>query len=116
MTDLTGTGLAEFLGATLLVMGAAAWLTGQAVASTWRPAWMVVLYCLLLGGVDRFLIWGLFGGSFLSPGGFATDAAVLTAIGLVAFRLTRVARMVRQYPWLYQRSGWFSYRKKGADE
>ena len=55
-----------FLGLTVCVFGAAAWLTGTAIAATWRPYWQVVGYGLLLALFDRFLSWGLFGGPLTS--------------------------------------------------
>jgi hypothetical protein len=37
---------------------------------------------------------------------------VLLIIAGTAFRATQVGRMVAQYPWLYERSGPLSYRRK----
>jgi hypothetical protein len=97
---------------TVAIMGGAAWLAGQALAATWRPAWQSVLAALLLGAADRFLVFALFEGTLLSLSFYALDAAVLVAIGLAGWRLTRVRRMVVQYPWLYERAGLFSWREK----
>ena len=99
-----------FVGLTCILFGFAAYATGWALASTWRPAWWAVFYAALLGLVDRFLHWALFDGPLLSPVGYAVDTAVLIAIALAAYRLTQAARMVRQYPWLYRRAGLFSWR------
>lgn len=100
-----------FLGITVILCGFAAFATGRALAGTWRPAWWTVPYCLLLGLVDRFLQWSLFGGVLLSPSAYAIDATVLTVIGLFAYRVTQAGRMVRQYPWLYARAGLLSWRR-----
>lgn len=110
MSDALGTTWPVFLGLTVGLMGGAAYLTGQAVAKGWRPLWQLFVYVLLLGLGDRFLTWGLFGGRGLSPTGFIIDTAALAAIALLAYRITRVRKMVRQYPWLYRRSGLFGYR------
>lgn len=110
MIGFLGTSWPVFLGLTVCLMGGAAYLTGQAVAANWRPLWQLFLYCGLLGMADRFLTWGLFAGRGLSPTGFLADTAVLTAIALLAHRITRVRTMVRQYPWLYRRSGPLGYR------
>lgn len=110
--DLLGGSLAEFFGVTLVIFGGAAFLTGQALAATWRPAWHMVPYGLLLAAANRFFSWGLFGGTLLSLSGFVVDAAVIVAIGLFAFRLTRAWRMTAQYPWLYERSGLLSWRAR----
>jgi len=112
METLYGASLGVFIGVTLGVMGFAAYMTGQAVANTWKPAWQAVAYTLLLGCVDRFLMYALFDGELLSPVGYVVDTAVLTAIALFAFRIAQVRKMVQQYPWLYARSGPFSWREK----
>ena len=105
-----------FLGVTVVLCGFAAFATGRALAGTWRPIWWTVPYCLLLALVGRFLQWSLFDGELLSPTGYAVDAAVLTAVGLAAYRVTQAARMVRQYPWLYVRAGLFSWRPAGPGD
>lgn len=111
MDDILGTSLPVFLILTVIIMGGAAYLTGQAVAATWRPYWQVLLYAVLLGLTDRFLTYALFEGELLSLSGFVVDTAVLSAISLFAFRVTRVGKMVSQYPWLYARDGLMSYRE-----
>jgi len=105
-----------FIGITVILFGFASLMTGQALASTWRPAGWVVLYALLLGFADRFIVWSLFGGSLLSPTGYLVDTAVLLAIGLVSYRVTQVRKMVSQYPWLYQATGPFFWRRLDGSE
>ncbi len=114
MSDLVGTALPVFFGVTVAVMGFAAFSLGRALAGGWKPIWHALAYCLLLGGADRFLIWGLFGGEGLSLSGYLVDTLVLIVISLVAYRLTRARRMVTQYPWLYERAGPFGWRDKGG--
>lgn len=101
-----------FAGLTCVLFGGAAWLTGQAIAATWRPVWQVVAYAALLLVFDRFLHFALFGGELLSFWGAVRDYAVILGGGLCAWRITRVTRMVHQYPWLYRRTGLFSYRAR----
>ena len=101
-----------FLCFTVILMGGAGYLTGQAVASTWRPVWQVIVYALLLGLVDRFLVFALFGGALQSISGYLVDSSVIAAIGLGSFRLNQVRHMIDQYPWRYERSGVFSWREK----
>ena len=48
MTALLGTSVAVFIGLHVILLGGAGFMTGNAVASTWRPAWQVVFYGLLL--------------------------------------------------------------------
>lgn len=112
MESVLGTTLPVFLTVTGLVIGFAAYMTGQAIANTWRPAWQLVVYVLLLGFAARFLIFALFEGELLSPGGYAASTALLMAIGVFAYRLTRARKMVHQYPWLYERSGLFGWRRR----
>ena len=111
MDEISG-GLGVFIGVTLCVMGFAAFMTGQAVANTWKPAWHAVGYALLLGCADRFLVYALFDGQLLSLAGYAIDSAVLIAIALAAFRMAQARKMVQQYPWLYVRAGLFAWREK----
>ncbi|MCW8945997.1 MAG: hypothetical protein OQL10_14865 [Sedimenticola sp.] len=98
-----------FIGVTLILFGGAAYMMGQAIAITWRPVLHVLAYGMLLGAGDRFLIFALFGGELTSLAGYLVDTVAIIAIGLLAFRITRVNRMVSQYPWLYRRSGFFSW-------
>ena len=112
MQAILGTSLAVFITVTVIIMGAAAFMTGQAVARTWRPVGQVVFYAVLIGLTDRFLTWALFEGELLSPTGFMIDTAVLMAIALSAYRITRVAKILAQYPWLYERAGFWSYSEK----
>lgn len=114
MDSLVGTTPAVFFTVTVFVIGFAAYMTGQALAGTWKPAWQVVLYCLLLGLGSRFLIFSLFEGELLSLSGYLIDCAVLVAMGLFAYRLTRARKMVSQYPWIYERVGLLGWREKGG--
>jgi hypothetical protein len=98
-----------FLGLTVVLVGSAAWLTGRAIALGWRPVGQLLWACLGLAIAARFLTFALFGGPLLSVSGFLTAYFVLAAIGLVAYRVTLVARMVRQYPWRYRRVSPFAY-------
>ena len=111
-----GANLGVFLVVTVMVMGFAAYMTGQACANAWRPVGHTVFYCLLLGLADRFLVFALFGGELLSVGGYLVDTAVLIAIALLAFRLNRAARLTTQYPWLYERVGLLSWRERDRRE
>jgi urea transporter len=96
----------------VLLFGFAAVMTGQALARTWRPAWQLVPYALLLALGARFISYALFDGELLSPGGYVLGAAVLLALAFAAFRATLARKMVAQYPWLYDRAGLFGWRDK----
>ena len=113
LADILGTTVPVFLVVTGIVIGFAAYMTGQAIANTWRPVWQLVVYVLLLGLVARFLIFALFEGELLSLSGYLASTALLMAIGIFAYRLTRARKMVHQYPWLYERLGLFGWRRRG---
>ncbi|WP_119458310.1 DUF6867 family protein [Rhodospirillaceae bacterium SYSU D60014] len=112
MDAVLGASLPVFIGLTVVLFGGAAFMMGQAVAGTWRPAWQVVTYGALLALADRFLVFALFGGELLSLTGYLVHAAVLVGIGLLAYRFMRAHKMVSQYPWLYERAGLFGWREK----
>lgn len=113
MEAAIGTSVWVFVGVTLCLSGFAAFMTGQALAASWRPAWHMVPYCLLLGGADRFLVWALFKGDALLWSGYAIDTLAIATLCAFAYRLTLARRMVDQYPWLYERTGPFGWREKG---
>ena len=111
---------------TVVMFGGGGFLMGQALAETWRPWWQILPYGLLLGIGNQFLGFALFQGPFivdsLASNGSAPlseaiidyliESAVIIAFSLLAFRLTRVRKLVAQYPWLYERIGPFSWKEK----
>jgi branched-chain amino acid transport system ATP-binding protein len=102
----------EILGVSLVLFGFAAFLMGQAIAETWRPAWQNVGYGLLLALGNHFIDCALFGGDWLSISHYLLDAVIIIAIALFAHRVTLVRKMVQQYPWLYERNGLLSWRER----
>jgi hypothetical protein len=112
MEELLGTTLPVFIAMTVIITGFAAYMTGQALATTWKPVWHLLIYCAMLGGAARFLIYSLYGGQLWSVSGYMIGTAVLVVIGLFAFRLNRAGKMVSQYPWLYERVGFFGWRSR----
>ena len=112
MTELAGNGWAAFIGLTLMLAGSAALAMGRALARNGRARGLVVFYAALLGLVGRFLEFALFDGTLLSPVAYLLDTAVLALLGLLAFQATRAHRMVAQYPWLFERTGPFTWRAK----
>ncbi|WP_395019932.1 DUF6867 family protein [Dongia sp.] len=103
----------EVLGVTFVLFGFAAFLMGQAIADTWRPAWQNVTYGLLLAVGNHFIDFALFQGDWLSISHYLLDAVIIVAIALFAHRMTLARKMVQQYPWLYERSGLLSWRVRG---
>jgi TRAP-type C4-dicarboxylate transport system permease large subunit len=91
---------AVFLFVTVFLGGGAAWLTGRAIASTWRPFWHALAYALVLTAVVRFIHYALFGGTFTSLHFYAVDAVVCLVFAGFAYRRTRARQMAVQYGWL----------------
>lgn len=116
----------SLLALTLILFGGTAVLMGNAIADTWRPMWQNVIYGCLLAIVDQFLGFALFDGPFfidslvssdaqpLVPAlvEYLFDAVVLSAISLLAYRVTIARKMVTQYPWLYERAGLLAWRPR----
>ena len=96
------TNLWVFLLVTVVLGGGAAYLTGSAVAVTWRPLFKLVVYIVLLAAAVRFIHYALFDGTLLSLHYYLVDLIVLLAIAGLGFRLTRTNQMTGQYSWLYE--------------
>jgi hypothetical protein len=94
-----------FLLVTIALGGGAAYMSGRAIAGTWRPWWHVPLYMLILASAARFLHFALFGGTLLSPHYYAVDLVFCLLFGFLGFRITRAGQMSTQYRWLYRRAG-----------
>ncbi len=100
----------------VIMGGGAAYLSGRAIAGTWRPLWQVAGYMLVLGGAVRFMHFALFEGTLLSFHYYLVDMAICLGFGWLGFRTTRAAQMATQYGWLYARQGWLqSRRRPGPD-
>ena len=112
MTAILGTEPIPFVGMTVILFGLAAAATGRALATQWRPAWQLVPATVLLAVANGFLHYGLFAAPLDSLGGLLVAAAVLGAVMAVAYCRARAGKMVRQYPWLYERNGPLSWRAK----
>ena len=112
MTAVLGAQSGPFFAMTVIVFGGAALLTGRALAQSWRPAWQILPAAALLATGDRCLLYALFGAEPAPLAGCSMAAAILAAIAAVAYYFTRARKMVRQYPWLYERRGPFGWHEK----
>lgn len=101
-----------FLVFTVVLVGGAAVQAGRAIAEDWKPAWQAAAAGFGLTLADRFLVFALFGEPLLGLWPFLVDLAVLVGLALLAWRITHVGRMIRQYPWRYARSGPLSYAER----
>ncbi|TYR34544.1 hypothetical protein FY036_04085 [Mesorhizobium microcysteis] len=102
----------EFVFVTVLLAGAAAYLTGRAGAREWQANSTLVVYMVLLAAATRFIHFALFQGSLLSIHYYAVDLIVLLALAFLGKRITRAKQMGTQYSFLYRRSGLLSWEKK----
>lgn len=91
---------ATFLLVTVVLGGGAGWLTGRAIALTWRPWWKVVLATLLVGAAVRFIHFSVFDGTFLSLHYYAVDTLFALVFALAGYRVTRSRQMAQQYGFL----------------
>lgn len=103
-----------FLLVTVVLGGAAAWTSGKSIAQTWRPAWTVIPYMLILALGIRFIHFALFEGTLLSPHYYAIDALILLVAAALGFRHKRASQMTTQYRWLYERTGPFSWKARAG--
>lgn len=111
----SGESIAPILLVTFVLGGGAAVLSGRAIARAWRSRWPVIVVALLLGCAARFFHFALFDGELLSLGSYCCDTAIFLVLGMIAWRATWAAQMVRQYPWLYARSGPLGWREIGQE-
>lgn len=86
-----------FLIITLGLGGAAAVMSGRALAMIWRSRWTILFTMLLLAMAVRFLHYALLGEALLSGTAYMTDAAILFCLAWLSFSWTRRGQMKRQY-------------------
>lgn len=101
-----------FVLVTIVMGGAAAWQTGRAIASVWKPRWQLVFYILLLGWAVRFAHFALFEGTFLSLHYYIVDTIVLMLIAFAGWRVARGQQMAQQYEWLFEAPSPGVWRRK----
>ena len=110
MNMLWEVSLADFILVTVVLAGGASWLTGRAVAITWRPIRTMIIYLVLLTAAARFIHYALFEGTLTSLHYFVVDLIILLILGYSGFRTTRARQMAGQYSWLFRRTGPFTWR------
>jgi len=101
-----------FLFLTLIIGGGAAFMAGRGMAIKWRPLWMTLFASVLLTLGLRFLHFALFEGQLTSVHYLITDFIVVAAFAVLGHRTTLAKKMVRQYPWLYEKTGPLNWRAK----
>ncbi len=89
-----------FICLSVFIGGGVAYISGRAIAITWRPRWQLFFYMLLLACVLRFFYWSLFNGTLLSLQYYIVDATVLIIGALLGYQLSRMKQMSSHYYWL----------------
>jgi len=103
-----------FVLVTVLMGGGAAWLSGRAIALTWRPQWQTVAYMLILTAAVRFIHFALFEGTLMSAHYYLVDTAVCLLLGFFGFRVTRARQMTTQYGFRNVPVGLLSWARRSA--
>lgn len=102
----------DFLFIAVILGGAAAVATGRAIAQTWRPLWMAMVYAAPLAGFVRFLQFALFGGTLSSLHYLLVTYAILAGLAWLGFRMARAGQMVEQYSWLNEPAGPLGWKSR----
>lgn len=92
-------GLFAFVIVTLILGGLAAFVSGRAIAETWRPRWQAALYMLPLAAGVRFVHFAVFGEPLLSARSYLVDLAILLVASMAGYLSMRRYQMERQYGW-----------------
>lgn len=100
-----------FLLVTVVLGGSAAFMSGRAVAQTWRPYWHIPLYMAPIAATVRFFHYALFGEPLVSLQNYLVDYGVVLIAASLGFRLLRARQMAQQYHWLFRRNGLLHWRK-----
>lgn len=90
-------GVWVFLLVSLIMGGSTAYVSGRAIAETWRPIWQGVVYAGIIGLAVRFIHFALFDEVLLSLRSYVTDCALLLAATFAGYHLTRQRQMREQY-------------------
>jgi hypothetical protein len=110
--DLGDNGIWVFLLVTCLLGGAGAYLSGRAIAQTWRPYWHIPFYMLGFAVGVRFVHHALFAGPMLSAPSLLVDYLVTVVAASAGYRIVRAGQMGSQYGWLFERAGPFGWRDR----
>lgn len=101
-----------FVMLTFVIGGGAAYISGRAIALTWRPRLQLALYMLLLGLVVRFFHFALFKGPLLSFTFYVMDTLVLLLMAFAGYQITRAKQITTHYNWLFKRNTPLSWSEK----
>ena len=92
-----------------LILGAlgvaAAFSTGQALASGWSPQWSIVPAAVALSAGVQFLHFALFQEDLLSLHYYLVTLALLMVAAWLGYARMRALQMATQYSWAFERVG-----------
>ncbi len=88
-----------FLALTLIIGGAGAYVTGRAMALTWRGRWKAIAYMAPLAAAVRFLHYALFQEGTDPPQALVCFG-LLCVYAAIGYGLARRRQMQAQYPWM----------------
>jgi uncharacterized protein DUF6867 len=111
--DLGDNGVWVFILVTCVLGGAGAFVSGRAMAQTWRPYRHIPLYMLGIAAGVRFVHYALFTGPLLSAPSFVVDYIVTVVAASAGYRMVRAGQMGSQYGWLFERTGPLGWRRRG---
>lgn len=109
---LQDTSLSDFLLVSLVLGGAAAWRTGEAVARGWGSYAHLVIYGALLTAAVRFCHFALFEDNLFSLQNFVVEFVLLMSIATLGYRSVRRRQMTVQYGWLFEPDGPMAWRQR----
>ena len=101
-----------FLILNVIMGGGAAFMAGKSLATGWKSLWSVVLYMVPFTAGMRFLNFALFQYELTSLHYYLAHGLLFCAAAYLGYRIKRVSQMTSQYPWLYEKTGPFSWRSK----
>jgi hypothetical protein len=91
-----------FLLVTVIMGGCTAFVSGKAIAETWRPVWHALAYALIIGLAARFIHFALFEEVLVSLRNYLVDCAVLILAAIAGYLVTRRRQMTEQYESLHR--------------
>ena len=106
------TSLWVFFLLTVVLAGGGGYLSGKAIATTWRSPWQTLPVAVILGAASRFMHFALFGGTLSAVQYLAIDAVIVLALALLGYRRGRAIQMAGQYAFLYRPAGPFGWQRQ----
>ena len=75
---------------------------------------MVLVYAAGLGLAVRYIQYALFNQPLIALPAYLIDTVILTGITFLGYQLYRTGQMVRQYPWMFEKTSPLTWRRKAS--